>query len=99
MKNTKLEIFLEEIEENKDGTTTIYWGYQNHRKTSVILSKDESCLYIKNGEAIIYPPEPLNQFFPGRHHHFFCMIIGAKTKVVWNFMDTKYQIDYDVLFG
>ncbi|MEF9962594.1 MAG: hypothetical protein RSA96_06265 [Erysipelotrichaceae bacterium] len=89
-----ISLYFDKIEQNKDGTFTVYWGYNNRDVRRLELTDNDSYLYIRKGGAITYPEKPPTVFKPGNHSNCFKTIIVENTDLIWKVKKAWKQLSY-----
>lgn len=83
MRKQRLELFVDQVSDNQDGSYTITWGYKNPKRSKITFSKEETGLKVKKGTAIVLKQQHPNEFEPGLHKEAIITVINDGTEIEW----------------
>lgn len=78
-----LKLFCEKIQDNKDGSIIVQWGYQNFTTEEIDYIEGETYIVIEKGSAILKPMKLPRVFVPGIHRQCFQTISTEDSHIQW----------------
>lgn len=96
-KRKKLKLFVERVEDNKDGSYTVTWGYQNPKNTKIQFDEEDAGLKVKKGTAIVLKQQNSSAFEPGLHREAIITVINDGTEIEWIAGNQKVGVNGEMI--